>query len=157
MPIRSDSTQTHPNPTHLTNARHVYFPMTGFGVSKFIAGIVVFFVSAVLHEVLVGVPLHMIRGWAFWGLMLQIPLIWLTEMLKRYFKQDRVGNAIFWIRYGGSHTTSSPPRARHAPRTTTRSLTAPFARQLLLPGPAHRRDFVLPRLPKIAGDGIVFM
>jgi diacylglycerol O-acyltransferase-1 len=129
VPIRSDSTQTHPNPTHLTNARHVYFPMTGFGVSKFIAGIVVFFVSAVLHEVLVGVPLHMIRGWAFWGLMLQIPLIWLTEMLKRYFKQDRVGNAIFWIRYGGSHTTSSPPvratrheqQLAHSPRRSPAS------------------------------------
>lgn len=32
----------------------------------------VFFVSAVFHEVLVGVPLHMLRLWAFWGLMMQV-------------------------------------------------------------------------------------
>lgn len=31
-----------------------------------------FFVSAVGHEVVVGVPLHMLRGWAFWGIMLQV-------------------------------------------------------------------------------------
>ena len=32
----------------------------------------VFFISAIFHEVLVGVPLHMLRLWAFWGLMLQV-------------------------------------------------------------------------------------
>ena len=32
----------------------------------------VFFISAGFHEVLVGVPLHMLRLWAFWGLMLQV-------------------------------------------------------------------------------------
>ncbi len=35
-------------------------------------GLMVFFISAVFHEVLVGVPLHMLRLWAFWGLMLQV-------------------------------------------------------------------------------------
>lgn len=34
--------------------------------------ILVFFVSALGHEVVVGVPLHMLRGWAFWGIMLQV-------------------------------------------------------------------------------------
>jgi hypothetical protein len=36
------------------------------------AGLMVFFVSAVFHEVLVGVPLHMLRLWSFWGLMAQV-------------------------------------------------------------------------------------
>lgn len=31
-----------------------------------------FFVSAVFHELLVGVPLHMLRLWSFWGIMLQV-------------------------------------------------------------------------------------
>ena len=35
------------------------------------AGLAVFFISAVFHEILVGVPLHMLRLWAFWGLMAQ--------------------------------------------------------------------------------------
>lgn len=34
--------------------------------------VLVFFVSAVGHEVVVGVPLHMLRGWAFWGIMMQV-------------------------------------------------------------------------------------
>lgn len=34
--------------------------------------ILVFLVSAIGHEVVVGVPLHMLRGWAFWGIMLQV-------------------------------------------------------------------------------------
>jgi diacylglycerol O-acyltransferase-1 len=34
--------------------------------------ILVFFVSAIGHEVVVGVPLHMLRGWAFLGIMLQV-------------------------------------------------------------------------------------
>lgn len=86
-------------PVHKWMLRHVYFPATSMGIPKFTAGIIVFFFSAILHEVLVGVPLHMIRGWAFWGLMLQVPLVWVTEMLKRHFKSDRVGNAVFWVSF----------------------------------------------------------
>ena len=86
-------------PVHKWMLRHVYFPATNMGMPKFAAGILVFFISAVFHEVLVGVPLHMIRGWAFWGLMLQVPLMWVTEMLKRHFQSDRIGNAIFWVSF----------------------------------------------------------
>ncbi len=86
-------------PVHKWMLRHVYFPAINMGISKFMAGFIVFFLSAVLHEVMVGVPLHMIRGWAFWGLMLQVPLVWMTEMLKRHFKNDRLGNAIFWVSF----------------------------------------------------------
>jgi hypothetical protein len=32
----------------------------------------VFFVSAVLHELVLGVPLHMVRFWAFGGIMMQV-------------------------------------------------------------------------------------
>jgi hypothetical protein len=34
--------------------------------------LVVFFVSALMHEVAVGVPLRMLRGWAFLGMFLQV-------------------------------------------------------------------------------------
>jgi diacylglycerol O-acyltransferase-1 len=42
--------------------RHVYSPMVGRGWSPFISSFAVFFISAVLHEVLVGVPTHNIIG-----------------------------------------------------------------------------------------------
>jgi diacylglycerol O-acyltransferase 1 len=42
--------------------RHVYMPMVGRGYSSKVAGMTVFFISAVLHELLVGVPTHNIIG-----------------------------------------------------------------------------------------------
>ncbi|KAH7354290.1 diacylglycerol O-acyltransferase [Plectosphaerella cucumerina] len=42
--------------------RHVYMPMIGRGWKPFHASVLVFFISAVLHEVLVGVPTHNIIG-----------------------------------------------------------------------------------------------
>jgi diacylglycerol O-acyltransferase-1 len=42
--------------------RHVYSPMVGRGWSHFQASTTVFFISAVLHEILVGVPTHNIIG-----------------------------------------------------------------------------------------------
>jgi diacylglycerol O-acyltransferase-1 len=34
--------------------------------------VLVFFVSAVGHEVAVGVPLHMVKFWSFAGIMMQV-------------------------------------------------------------------------------------
>ena len=86
-------------PVHKWMVRHVYFPALHAGVPKFAAGVIVFFVSAVFHELLVGVPLHMVRGWAFWGIMAQVPLMWVTEVMKNKFKNDRMGNVIFWTSF----------------------------------------------------------
>ena len=86
-------------PVHKWMLRHVYFPSLRAGIPKFAAGVICFFVSAIFHELLVGVPLHMLRGWAFWGIMTQVPLIWLTELLKKRFGSEEVGNAIFWVSF----------------------------------------------------------
>lgn len=42
--------------------RHIYSPLVGRGCSPHIASMVVFFLSGVLHELLVGVPTHNIIG-----------------------------------------------------------------------------------------------
>jgi diacylglycerol O-acyltransferase-1 len=42
--------------------RHVYSPLVGRGMPPALAQIVVFFLSAVLHELLVGIPTHNILG-----------------------------------------------------------------------------------------------
>ena len=49
-------------PVYTYFKRHVYMPMIGRGWSASTASFVVFFVSAVLHEILVGVPTHNIIG-----------------------------------------------------------------------------------------------
>lgn len=49
-------------PVYTYFKRHVYMPLIGRGWSPGVASFVVFFVSAVLHEILVGVPTHNIIG-----------------------------------------------------------------------------------------------
>lgn len=49
-------------PVYTYFKRHVYMPMIGRGWSPKAASLAVFFVSAVLHEILVGVPTHNIIG-----------------------------------------------------------------------------------------------
>lgn len=80
--------------------RTVYFPATGYWrMGRYRAMVLTFFVSAVMHELAIGVPLRMVRGWAFWGIMGQVPLISLTEALRKRLKSDALGNVIFWASF----------------------------------------------------------
>ena len=56
-------------PVHKWLLRHVYYPALRLGMGRTPAMVLVFFVSACFHELLIGWPLHMIRGWAFVGVM----------------------------------------------------------------------------------------
>lgn len=47
------------------------------------AAVLAFFISAVGHEILVGIPTHTFEGWAFWAMMGQIPLIAATEIINQ--------------------------------------------------------------------------
>lgn len=51
---------------------HVYKPMVSRGVSRQIAAITVFVVSAIGHEIIISVPLRMFRPYAFTIMMLQV-------------------------------------------------------------------------------------
>lgn len=89
-------------PVYTYFKRHVYMPMIGRGWSPSVASFVVFFVSAVLHEILVGVPTHNIIGVAFLGMFLQLPLIAMTapmEKMKMGKNGKLLGNAIFWVSF----------------------------------------------------------
>ncbi len=59
-------------PVHKWLLRTVYFPLLRRKVGRFSAMLAVFLVSAVFHELVLGVPLGMLRGWAFAGIMLQV-------------------------------------------------------------------------------------
>lgn len=109
-------------PVYTYFKRHVYMPMIGRGWSPFAASFTVFFVSAVLHEILVGVPTHNIigkhsqhsrnshaprqanmrQGVAFLGMFLQLPLIAVTtplEKMKMGQTGKLIGNIIFWVSF----------------------------------------------------------
>ncbi|VDM74761.1 unnamed protein product [Strongylus vulgaris] len=81
-------------PVHRWAARHVYMPMVRNHYHKFSATVAVFFVSAFFHEYLVSVPMHMFRLWAYYGMMSQIPLSYLTDNV---IKGGRPGNVVVWL------------------------------------------------------------
>ena len=80
-------------PVHKWLVRHIYFPALRLGMGKNGATFIVFLFSAVFHELLVGLPLHVFRSWAFMGIMLQLPLISVTRFVKDKFKSDQVFNS----------------------------------------------------------------
>ncbi|KAL2005385.1 hypothetical protein VTN00DRAFT_2596 [Thermoascus crustaceus] len=88
-------------PVYLFMKRHIFSPLVGRGWSPFAASLVVFTFSAILHEMLVGIPTHNLIGVAFAGMMFQLPLIAVTLPLeKRDDPAGRViGNSIFWISF----------------------------------------------------------
>ena len=81
--------------------RHIYSPMVGRGVPPPVAQVITFLFSGVLHELMVGVPTHNILGVAFAGMMLQLPLIFITDPLIKIksINGKLVGNLIFWVSF----------------------------------------------------------
>ncbi|KAF7197537.1 Diacylglycerol O-acyltransferase 1C [Pseudocercospora fuligena] len=100
--IRSYWTSWNKPVTHFMK-RHIYAPMVNRGVPSPVAQIITFLFSGILHEMLVGVPTHNILWVAFFGMVGQIPLIFLTDMIKRIFGKGRnaqlAGNLIFWLTF----------------------------------------------------------
>ena len=80
-------------PVHKWMLRHVYQPLLDIGVPKGPAGCIVFGVSGIFHELLVGVPLHLAsftHALAFWGIMgqvcaseLHLTLVWSCQVCQR--------------------------------------------------------------------------
>ena len=81
-------------PVHKWLVRHVYFPSLRLGMGKGGATFVVFLFSAIFHELVVGLPLHVFRLWAFVGIMTQLPLISLTTFVKNKLKSDQVRESV---------------------------------------------------------------
>jgi diacylglycerol O-acyltransferase-1 len=73
-------------PVHFWFIRHVYNPLLQLGVSKIVANLVVFFVSALAHEYIVSVPLGFISYWAFLAIMMQAPFILIQRKLDKILR-----------------------------------------------------------------------
>lgn len=86
-------------PVHNWMLRTVYFPLLARTCSKHQALLIVFFISAVFHELLIGLPCHLASGWAFWGMLLQAPLMFITARANKFFKNEQLGNIIFWMTF----------------------------------------------------------
>ncbi|KAI4870780.1 MBOAT, membrane-bound O-acyltransferase family-domain-containing protein [Hypoxylon rubiginosum] len=88
-------------PVYQFMKRHIFSPLIGRGWSMSSASVAVFFVSAVLHELLVGIPTKNIIGVAFMGMLIQIPLIWITRVFEKMKGPNGhlIGNCIFWVSF----------------------------------------------------------
>ena len=85
-------------PVHNWLLRHVYFPVLGAGVGKTMAGLIVFIISAALHELIASGALNQLRVWIFMGMLFQLPAIMITSYLdKKIFKGSELGNVLFWF------------------------------------------------------------
>ncbi|KAF8406870.1 hypothetical protein HHK36_005991 [Tetracentron sinense] len=62
-----------------------------------IAIVISFFLSAIFHELCIAVPCHIFKFWAFIGIMVQVPLVIFTNYLQNKFRNNMVGNMIFWF------------------------------------------------------------
>ncbi|XP_049850063.1 uncharacterized protein LOC126320759 [Schistocerca gregaria] len=82
-------------PTHRWLFRHVYLPCRRLGLTREGSSLVVFFISAVIHEVLISVPLHTFKLYFFIGMLVQAPATCMGEV----FKGKLAGNLIFWISF----------------------------------------------------------
>ncbi|XP_071959644.1 diacylglycerol O-acyltransferase 1-like [Antedon mediterranea] len=80
-------------PVHRWAKRHLYAPLRRKGYSSIQAAIAVFLLSAIFHEYLVSVPLHLFRLWAFAGMMAQVPIQYFTAR----FLHGAYGNSAVWI------------------------------------------------------------
>jgi diacylglycerol O-acyltransferase-1 len=80
--------------------RHIYVPLLNRGYPAPVASLAVFFVSAVLHEILVGIPTKNIIGVAFMCMLVQVPLSFMTAPLEKMRgPATTVGNCIFWLSF----------------------------------------------------------
>jgi diacylglycerol O-acyltransferase-1 len=66
------------------------------GASKGLATIIVFAFSAIFHEVVISTPFRHYAMYAFFGMLAQAPLTFLTKFIDQMFDNAFVGNAIFW-------------------------------------------------------------
>ncbi|KAF9904987.1 hypothetical protein EC991_002169 [Linnemannia zychae] len=87
-------------PVYIFFKRHIYLPMVTAGASPLLASFVIFTFSAIMHEILIGLPTHLIYGYAFAGMFFQIPLIALTRPLEKWRGTGTgLGNMIFWVSF----------------------------------------------------------
>eukprot|EP00891_Asterochloris_glomerata_P004592 jgi/Astpho2/4592/Aster-x0205 len=83
---------------------HVYTPIRarcGRMAGSYLGLFASFLLSAAMHEIVIAVPLHksLWAPWAFIGMLGQIPLIALTNWLKKRYTSHNLGNWIFWITF----------------------------------------------------------
>lgn len=83
-------------PVHDWLVKHVYYVAIRGGYSPRIGQLVVFFLSALLHEVIVSVPCQIVSIQVFMAMLVQVPVIAVTQWVHRRSQNPVFGNVTFW-------------------------------------------------------------
>ncbi|KAF7683384.1 Diacylglycerol O-acyltransferase 1-1 [Astathelohania contejeani] len=83
-------------PVHQWIVRHLYIPLQSRGWSKGWALAAVFIASGLIHEYIISSSLKMITGWAFAGMIGQIPMALIARWIGKSWLVHRFGNYMFW-------------------------------------------------------------
>ncbi|KAF2431980.1 hypothetical protein EJ08DRAFT_586270, partial [Tothia fuscella] len=82
-------------PVHHFFRRHVYSASRGH-MSRPVATVITFFISALLHELVMGCITKKLRGYGFCAMMLQMPLVMIQR--SKYIRgRTLLNNVLFWI------------------------------------------------------------
>ncbi|PPJ54120.1 hypothetical protein CBER1_01118 [Cercospora berteroae] len=83
-------------PVHHFFHRHVYLASRGVNLSRPVATIITFLISALAHELIMGSITRKARGYSFFLMMLQIPLT-AAQQTPWVKKRELLNNIMFWI------------------------------------------------------------
>ena len=96
-------------PVHHWCKRHLFRPfLVKYKLHPLLAVALVFTWSALMHEILIGIPIHSVNGFAFCAMMLQIPMILIDLGMKKLRRAvglsndmlfDTIGNLSFWLSF----------------------------------------------------------
>ena len=81
---------------HKWCVRHLYKPLLKAKYSKTSANLIVFAFSAFFHEYCISVPMKMLRFYAFGGMIMQLPLVFFSGLVCRFFGKN-YGNMVVWF------------------------------------------------------------
>lgn len=85
-------------PVHKWLQRHIYRPLRAAGVSKLTSVTSVFLLSAVLHEVVIGIPLGILKGYSIFGMLGYVPLALMINTLYDVTNMSKTwGNVLVWL------------------------------------------------------------
>lgn len=84
-------------PMHYFIKKHMYSPMRRRGISPAVCKTLCFVFSGIIHELVVSLSTKTRSGWFFLAMILQIPLIYISEWVKRRF--PRHANIFFWFSF----------------------------------------------------------
>lgn len=85
-------------PVHNWFLRHMYFPLRRRKTPKGVATLLVFLVSALLHEYAIIGIFKVVSGVGFFGIICQLPIIIFQDNFKSALS-GLTGNVIFWATF----------------------------------------------------------